>query len=254
MCAAGGAHAQPRQQRARAHRCARTTAAPKANERPHLTARAPSRVVEPCRTSTRARLFAATPACRTPTRRTSRCATGAARRQRARSRASRTGLYGRPVDGSGVAVLQGRHRSAAAAQARRRVACAFCARPQQLTAPAPLQPGPRDGDVRGGVQAEAARPRPAVHGQAAGAPPPASPPQPYRLCTAAAGAAAARLACACVRGRVRGRRRRPTAARRAPAASHAASDAPPQSPIAEDQVLPHTKAPRIVKWKLDRLW
>jgi hypothetical protein len=34
----------------------------------------------------------------------------------------------------------------------------------------------------------------------------------------------------------------------------AVADAMLQSPIAEDQVLPHTKAPRIVKWKLDRLW
>ena len=34
----------------------------------------------------------------------------------------------------------------------------------------------------------------------------------------------------------------------------ARSDAPTQSPIAEDRKLPHTKAPRIVKWKMDRLW
>ena len=32
------------------------------------------------------------------------------------------------------------------------------------------------------------------------------------------------------------------------------ADSTRQSPIAEDKVLPHTKAPRIVKWKLDRLW
>lgn len=27
-----------------------------------------------------------------------------------------------------------------------------------------------------------------------------------------------------------------------------------QSPISEDRELPHTKAPRMVKWKMDRLW
>ena len=58
------------------------------------------------------------------------------------------------------------------------------------------------------------------------------------------------LVCVCVGVGV-GAARLQLAARRS---RFAVSDATPQSPLAEDQVLPHTKAPRIVKWKLDRLW
>ena len=182
MCAASGAHATPPRQQ-------QPQAALTQKHAPLATGNAVLRLAglldAPCRTSTRARLTAATRACRTPTKRTSRCA---ARRGAAAARAhalARAGLHRRPVGGSGAAVLQGRDRSAAAAQAR---CAALCAPLQELTAPAPLQPGPRDGGVRGGVQAEAARPRAAVQGQAAGAPPPAAVSQPYRvrtLCTAA---------------------------------------------------------------------
>ena len=209
---------------------------------------------QPCRILTRARLTAATLACRTPTRRTSRCALRSAgfsaQAHALLAQAFMGGLW--VVLGlqfcKDVIEVRPLHRHVATSHA------ALCVRLQKLTAPAPLQPGPRDGDVRGGIQAKAARPRPAVQGQAAGAPPPTPPPrnpiafaqrpQPLPLRAWPARVRACVCMCVCVA-------RLQLAARWS---RLAVADATLQSPIAEDQVLPHTKAPRIVKWKLDRLW